>query len=78
VLVSIFSSSLYFPSRPTNTLSHSIGLAFNALPGQNLRVDFESWAEAEYPKLLEELRKKGRRGPPQRPGPYKISQELKA
>ncbi len=34
-------------------------MAYNALPGQGLKEDFELWAAAEYPDLWESLQKRG-------------------
>ncbi|CAM1500814.1 Fc.00g099760.m01.CDS01 [Cosmosporella sp. VM-42] len=39
----------------------TLGVAYNALPGQQLQQDFQNWAKMRYPEAWAELEKKGRR-----------------
>jgi hypothetical protein len=40
---------------------NSLGVAYNALPGQQLQSNFKEWAEKRYRKQWAELMKKRRR-----------------
>ncbi|RKU46641.1 hypothetical protein DL546_007809 [Coniochaeta pulveracea] len=39
----------------------TLGIAYNALPGPDLKVEFEEWASSEYPEIWSRLLKTGRR-----------------
>ncbi|WZH43831.1 Complex I intermediate-associated mitochondrial [Fusarium acuminatum] len=39
----------------------TLGIAFNALPGQTLQANFKSWAQSRYPKAWADLESKGKR-----------------
>ncbi|KAK4248814.1 hypothetical protein C7999DRAFT_13263 [Corynascus novoguineensis] len=39
----------------------TLGVAYNALPGESRKEQFEAWARAEYPDIWAQLEKKGRR-----------------
>lgn len=38
-----------------------LGIAYNALPGQDLQAEFQEWASMEYPEIWARLLKLGRR-----------------
>jgi hypothetical protein len=38
-----------------------LGIAYNALPGPDLKAEFEEWASSEYPEIWSRLVKMGRR-----------------
>ena len=38
---------------------YSLGIAYNAFPGQTLQNEFESWAKAAYPLIWKQLEKRG-------------------
>lgn len=38
-----------------------LGIAYNALPGQKLQSDFQSWAKMQFPEQWALLEKKGKR-----------------
>ncbi|CAJ0539247.1 Ff.00g069570.m01.CDS01 [Fusarium sp. VM40] len=39
----------------------TLGIAFNALPGQTLQANFKNWAQSRYPKAWADLESKGKR-----------------
>lgn len=43
------------------SLSQSLGVAYNALPGAEHKEQFEAWARTEHPDIWAQLEKKGRK-----------------
>lgn len=60
---------------PTAT---TLGLAYNALPGQTLQTDFAHWAATEYPDLWQQTTKSGCRSNADGLRRYNIVRELRA
>ncbi|KJR86726.1 complex I intermediate-associated protein [Sporothrix schenckii 1099-18] len=56
----------------------TLGLACNALPGQDLQASFADWAAAEYPDIWEQVKKRGCTANIDGLRRYKITRELKA
>lgn len=56
----------------------SLGIAYNALPGQNLKDDFEAWAKEEYPEIWARLITRGKRKSVEGLDRFNLVRELKA
>ncbi|KAL1912484.1 hypothetical protein Sste5344_001500 [Sporothrix stenoceras] len=56
----------------------TLGLACNALPGQDLQASFADWAAAEYPDLWAQVKKRGCTANIDGLRRYKITREMKA
>lgn len=55
------SFNLYIPGLLAPLTRNRLGVAYNALPGQELQSRFQSWAKMRYPEVWTELEKKGKR-----------------
>lgn len=56
----------------------SLGIAYNALPGQPLQQGFQEWARGRYPDVWAELMKVGRRMDEYSLCQFKIERVMKA
>ncbi|KAI5467181.1 hypothetical protein BGZ63DRAFT_345905 [Mariannaea sp. PMI_226] len=56
----------------------TLGVAFNALPGQQLQAKFKSWAKMRYPEAWAALEKKGKRLNEDSLCKFKLNRVLKA
>ncbi|KAI4861428.1 complex I intermediate-associated protein [Hypoxylon rubiginosum] len=58
---------------------HNLGIVFNALPSQETKDEFESWAKGEYPRVWNALKEKhGRRRNDQGLAVFKLRRPCKA
>ncbi|CAK7199143.1 hypothetical protein SEUCBS139899_001815 [Sporothrix eucalyptigena] len=56
----------------------TLGIACNALPGQDLQSSFANWATAEYPDIWDQVKKRGCKPTIEGLRRYKITREMKA
>ncbi|KAI1009190.1 hypothetical protein LB504_003323 [Fusarium proliferatum] len=56
----------------------TLGIAFNALPGQTLQSNFKSWAQARYPEAWASLESKGKRLNKDSLCQYKLNRVIRA
>lgn len=61
-------------TRPCN----SLGIAYNALPGQNQKDEFEDWAKEEYPEIWARLVTKGRKKTVEGMDKFNLVRDIKA
>ncbi|EOO03518.1 putative complex i intermediate-associated protein 84 protein [Phaeoacremonium minimum UCRPA7] len=56
----------------------TIGVSYNALPGQSLQASFQEWAQAEYPALWKRLEKQGKKKTMDGLLSFNLNREMKA
>lgn len=60
------------------TVDARLGIACNALPGQDLQASFADWAAAGYPDVWEQVKKRGCSMTIEGLRRYKIPRDMKA